>query len=137
MQLFRNWFRPKDQIRPVCFSRKYEIANFRAKHLFSIFRIGLLRLSAGTYEATSSTAANVVSHLERFWLTFFQFGNVRKAFLRSLRGKIIANILRFLGQRESKLVRKNSKKLPKLFDYGFAEKFFIQKRPECPFKAGS
>ena len=35
--------------------------------LVSIFRLlGLLRLSAGTYEATSSTAANVVSHLERF-----------------------------------------------------------------------
>ena len=34
--------------------------------LVNIFRIGLLRLSAGTYEATSSTAANVVSHLERF-----------------------------------------------------------------------
>ena len=34
--------------------------------LVSIFRTGLLRLSAGTYEATSSTAANVVSHLERF-----------------------------------------------------------------------
>ena len=34
--------------------------------LLSIFRIGLLRLSAGTYEATSSTAANAVSHLERF-----------------------------------------------------------------------
>ena len=33
--------------------------------LVSVFRIGLLRLSAGTYEATSSTAA-VVSHLERF-----------------------------------------------------------------------
>ena len=32
--------------------------------LVSIFRTGLLRLSAGTYEATSS--ANVVSHLERF-----------------------------------------------------------------------
>ena len=28
--------------------------------LVSIFRIGLLRLSAGTYEATSSTTANVV-----------------------------------------------------------------------------
>ena len=49
-------------------------------------------------------------------------------------GKIIANILRFLGRRESKLVRKNSKKLPKLFHYGFAENFFKQKRPECPFK---
>ena len=34
--------------------------------LVSIFRIGLLRLSAGTYEATSSTATNVVSRLERF-----------------------------------------------------------------------
>ena len=34
--------------------------------LVSIFRIGLLWLSAGTYEATSSTAANLVSHLERF-----------------------------------------------------------------------
>ena len=34
--------------------------------LVSIFRLGLLRFSAGTYEATSSTAANVVSHLERF-----------------------------------------------------------------------
>ena len=34
--------------------------------LVGIFCIGLLRLSAGTYEATSSTAVNVVSHLERF-----------------------------------------------------------------------
>ena len=34
--------------------------------LVSIFRIGLPRLSAGTYEAISSTAANLVSHLERF-----------------------------------------------------------------------
>ena len=34
--------------------------------LVSIFRLGLLRLSADTYEATSSTAANVVSYLERF-----------------------------------------------------------------------
>ena len=83
--------------------------------LVSIFRLGLLRLSADTYKATSSTAANVVSHLERFRPTSFQFGNVQKAFLLSLRGKIIANILRFLGRRESKLVRKNSKKLPMLF----------------------
>ena len=30
--------------------------------LVSIFRIGLLRLSAGPHEATSTTAANVVSH---------------------------------------------------------------------------
>ena len=89
----------------------------------SIFRIGLLRLSAGTYEANSSTAANAVSHLERFCLTSFQFGNVRKAFLLSLKGKIISNILQFLGRRESKMARKNSKKLPKLFPYGFAENF--------------
>ena len=102
--------------------------------LVSIFCLGLLRLSADTYKANSSTAANVVSHLERFWPTSFQFGNVRKAFLFSLRGKIIANILRFLGRKESKLVRRNSKKLPKLFHYGFAEKNFKQKRPECPFK---
>ena len=34
--------------------------------LVSIFRLGLLRLSAGTYKATSSTAANVVNHLKRF-----------------------------------------------------------------------
>ena len=34
--------------------------------LDSIFRVGLLRLSASTYEATFSTAANVISHLERF-----------------------------------------------------------------------
>ena len=34
--------------------------------LVSIFRLGFLRLSAGTYEATSSTSANVVSYLERF-----------------------------------------------------------------------
>ena len=66
MRLLRNCFRPKDQIRPVRFSRKYEIASFSASILVSIFRIGLLRLSAGTYEATSSTAANVVSHSERF-----------------------------------------------------------------------
>ena len=95
--------------------------------LVTIFRIGLLRLSAGTYEATALTAANVVSHLERFWPTFVQFGNVRKAFLPSLRGKRIANILQFLGRRESKLERKKSKKLPKLFHYGFTVKFFQQK----------
>ena len=34
--------------------------------LFSIFRIGLLQLPAGTNEATSLTAANLVNHLERF-----------------------------------------------------------------------
>ena len=34
--------------------------------LANIFRIGLLRLSAGTYEAIVSTAAAVVSHLKWF-----------------------------------------------------------------------
>ena len=34
--------------------------------LVTVFRLSLLRLSAGAYEATSSTAANVVSHLKRF-----------------------------------------------------------------------
>ena len=65
MRLLRNWFRPKDQIRPVSFSRKYEIASFSAKY----FSLGLLQLSAGTYEATSSTAANVVSSggSRKFW----------------------------------------------------------------------
>ena len=65
MRLLRNWFSPKDQTKPVSCSHEYEIASFSAKH-FSIFRLGLLRLSAGTYETTSSTATNVVSHLERF-----------------------------------------------------------------------
>ena len=32
MRLLRNWFRPKDQMGPVSFSRKYEIASFGAKH---------------------------------------------------------------------------------------------------------
>ena len=34
--------------------------------LGSIFCLGLLRLSTGTYEAISSTAADVVNHLDRF-----------------------------------------------------------------------
>ena len=102
--------------------------------LVSMFRKCLLWLSAGTYEATSLTAANLVNHLEWFWLTSVQFGNVLKAFLLSLRGKIIANLFRFLCRRESKLVQKNCKKLPKLFHYGFTVKFFRRKRPECPFK---
>ena len=39
--------------------------------LVSTFCVGLSRLSAGTYEATSSTAANVVSHLNDFDLRPF------------------------------------------------------------------
>ena len=35
-------------------------------NLVGIFRKGLLRFLADTYEASFSTAANVVSHLERF-----------------------------------------------------------------------
>ena len=96
--------------------------------LVSIFCLGLLRLSEGIHEAISLTAANLVSHWERFWFTSVQFRNVRKAFLLTLRRKIIANILRFLGWRESKLVRRNSKKLPKLFYHGFTVKFIKQKR---------
>ena len=34
--------------------------------LVSIFRVGLLRFSAGIYEAASSTAVNVVNQLEQF-----------------------------------------------------------------------
>ena len=40
-----------------------------------------------------------------------------------------------LGQTQSKLVRKNSKKLPKFFHCGFTVKFFKQRGPECPFKS--
>ena len=120
--------------KPVSFSHIYAIQVSMQSMLVSIFGIGLLRLSAGTYEATSLTAAYLVNHLEWFWPTFVQFGNVRKAFLLCLRGKIIANILRFLGRKESKLVQKNSKKLPKSFHYDFTVKFFKQKRPECLFK---
>ena len=69
--------------------------------LVSIFRLGLLRLSADTYEAASSMAANLVGHMEQFLSTSVQFRNVRKAFLLTLRGKIIAYILRFLGRSKS------------------------------------
>ena len=53
----------------------------------------------------------ILSHLKRFWRTSIWFGNVRKAFLPLLRGKRIAITL---SRTASKLVRKNSKKLPKL-----------------------
>ena len=48
--------------------------------LVSIFRLGSLRLSACTYEATSSTAANVVGHLERFDRRPFSLVMFRKRF---------------------------------------------------------
>ena len=96
----------------------------KQSNLVSNFRLGLLRLSAGTYEATSSTVANLVSHRERFRPTSVQFGNVRKTFLLTLRGKIIANILRFLGRRESKLVRKIFTKIAKVVSPWFHGKIF-------------
>ena len=89
-----------------------------------VFRIGLLQLSASTYKATSLTTANLVNHLERFWLTFVQFGNIRKAFLLSLKRKIIANILRFLGRRESKLVLKILKNCQSCFTMVSHQNFF-------------
>ena len=81
----------------------------------SIFRIGLLRLSVGTYEAAALTTANVISHLERFLPTSVQFGNVRRAFLLSLRRNRIVNILRFLDRSESKLVQKKLKNCKSCF----------------------
>ena len=33
-----------------------------------------------------------------------------------------------------KKIKIGAKKLPKLFHYGFTEKLFKQKGPECPFK---
>ena len=66
MQLLRNWFRLKDQIRLVNFHVNMKLQASVLRILVSIFRLGLLRLSAGTYKATSSSAANVVSHFERF-----------------------------------------------------------------------
>ena len=50
----------------VSFSRKLKLLTSVQSILATIFRVGLLRLSAGTYEATSSTAVNVVSHWEWF-----------------------------------------------------------------------
>ena len=61
-----NWFRPKDQKQPFSLHVNMKLQTSVQSILVSIFRIGLLRLSVGTYEATSSTAANVVSHLEQF-----------------------------------------------------------------------
>ena len=63
MQLLRNWFRPlKIRLGQLLFHVNIQLQSI----LVSIFSIGLLRLSAGTYKATSSTAANVVRHLKRF-----------------------------------------------------------------------
>ena len=53
-----------------------------------------------------------------------QFSNVRKAFLLRFRGKIIVIILSLLGRRQSKLVRKKSEKLPKLFHPWFHIEIF-------------
>ena len=62
MRLLRNWFRPKHQIKLV-FHVNMKLQTSVQSILVSIFRVDLLRLSAGTNEATSSTATN---HLERF-----------------------------------------------------------------------
>ena len=43
-----------------------QLQTSKQRILAKIFRIGLIRLSASTYEAIASTAAAVVSHLERF-----------------------------------------------------------------------
>ena len=66
MRLLRHWFRPKDQIRPVSFYINMKLQTSVQSILVSIFRTGWLRLLADTYEATSSTPANVISQLERF-----------------------------------------------------------------------
>ena len=66
MRLLGNWFRPKDQIRPVSFSRKYEIASLSAKHFSKHFSFRFVTVISRYHETTSFTAANVVSHLERF-----------------------------------------------------------------------
>ena len=48
-------------------------------------------------------------------------------------GYATAIIQRFLSRAESKLVQKNSKKLPKLFDHCFTLNFLEQKHPEWHF----
>ena len=57
MRLLRNWFRPQDQISQLVFHVNMKLQASVLSILVSIFRLGLLRLSAGTYEATSYTAA--------------------------------------------------------------------------------
>ena len=66
----------------------------------------LLWLSADTrtYEASSCSQS-----FGTVWCTSVRFGNVRKAFLPCLRGKRIAIILRFFGERDSKVVQKIQK----------------------------
>ena len=65
MQLLQIGLGPKVR-RPVSFSHKYAMQVSMQSSVVSIFCICLLRLSAGTYEATSFTVANLVNHLERF-----------------------------------------------------------------------
>ena len=66
--------------------------------LVNIYRIGLLRLSAGAYAATASTAAAVVwNGLDALPLDLVMFG--KRFFLPRLRGKRTAIILQFLGRR--------------------------------------
>ena len=80
MKHFRAlWAPPSDPVHPEAGGfasrppKQPPIANFRPyvpasvqNSLAKSFRIGLLWLSASTYEATVSTATALVSHLERF-----------------------------------------------------------------------
>ena len=93
-----------------------QLQTFIQSILVNIFPIGLLRLSASTYEATASTAAAVVSHLERFCHTSVRFGNIRKVFLPCLRGKRITIILHFLAEENQNCCKKiQKKKCPNCF----------------------
>ena len=65
MRLLRNWFRPRSEGQLI-FHVNMQLHSSMQSILVSIFRLGLLRLSAGTYEAISSTSAYLVSHWERF-----------------------------------------------------------------------
>ena len=98
--------------------------------LVSIFRIRLVRLSAGTYKAI------LPRQLLMYSLSFGTNFNPRP-FSLVMFGKRFSLVYggKCLAKRKLKLVRKNSKKLPKFFHYGFTVKFFKQKGPEFPFKS--
>ena len=53
MRLLRSWVRPIDQIRPVSFQVNMKLQASVLSILVSIFRFGLLRLSAGIYQRWS------------------------------------------------------------------------------------
>ena len=60
--------------------------------LANIFRLDLLRLTAGAYEATVSSDAALISDVERFWRASVWFGNIWKAFPPCLGRKGVAII---------------------------------------------